>query len=81
MRLCPANIFVQDLKDDHDWFKWFSTKIPLNNLHQRYLQLYIGFSNTNMTVWKLYVIIQNRGVSFGSIPSNESKGIIEPRWP
>ena len=57
-----------------------SPETTLKNLLQRYVKLYLYSSNLNQIVSKLHKIIQNRGVSFGKVPSNESKGIIEPKW-
>ena len=46
-------------------------------MNQGYWQLCIGFRNINMTVLKLHMMIQKRGVFFQSICSNKSKVIIE----
>ena len=35
----------------------------------------------DIKMWKLQMIIQNWGMSFGKIPSYSSKGIINPRLP
>ena len=57
--LCQASKFAEKLKDDHNWFNQLPTKITLQNMHQRYVQLYHYSSNVNKTVWKLHKIIQN----------------------
>ena len=73
----PNKQVCTGFKGYHDRFKLFSTEIALKKLHQRYVHLYPYSSNVNKTVCKLHKIIRKRGVTFGRIPSNESKGIIK----
>ena len=43
-RLCPANKFTQDLRDDHDRFQQFSPE--KEKLHRIYVQLYPNCTKT-----------------------------------